>query len=136
MGHFTANVKFNYSKPIPFWMRPAVEREYLRLRSLACDELNPHYSEWNAEYSASHPDEVVDHDDPMEEFGGAEYCNFLNSKQQPIIDEINRKYATGRVRLYPTKECDIGASIHGRGNKQISTLYIMLCDVSEIEWED
>lgn len=136
MAHFTANVKFNYSKPIPFWMRPGVEREYLRLRSLACDELNPLYSEWNAEYNASHPDEVIDYDDPMEDFGGAKYCRFINNKQQPIIDEINRKYATNRVRLYPTKECDIGASIHGHNNKQISTLYITLCDVSEIELED
>lgn len=136
MGYFTANVKFNYSKPIPFWMRPGVEREYLRLRSLACDELNPLYSEWNAEYNASHPDEVIDYDDPMEDFGGAEYCSFINSKQQPIIDEINRKHANNRVRLCAMDSCDLAASIYGRGNKQISTVYITLSNIGEIVWDD
>lgn len=136
MGYFTANVKFNYSRPIPFWMRPSVEREYLRLRSLACDELNQHYSEWNAEYSASHPDEVVDHDDPMEEFGGAEYCGFLNSKQQPIIDEINRKHANNRVRLCAMDSCDLGCIILGRFDTEISRMHITLSDISEIVWDD
>ena len=136
MAHFTANVKFNYSKPIPFWARPDIEREYLRLRSIACEELNKHYAAWNDQYNASHPDEVVNDDDPMKDFGGAEYCKFINNKQQPIIDEINRKYATGRIRLYPTKECDLGASIHGRNNKQISTVYITLCNSSEIDCDD
>lgn len=136
MGYFTANVKFNYSKPIPFWMRPAVEREYLRLRRLACDALNPYYEEWNKEYETLHPAEIVDPDDELKDFGGTEYCRFLNNKQQPIFDEINRKHATDRIRLYPTKECDIGASIHGRNNKQISTVYITLSNVGEIVWDD
>lgn len=129
MAYFTANVKFNYSKPIPFWMKPDVQREYIRLRRLAVDELNQHYSEWNDEYTAMNPAEIVDPDDELKDFGGTNYCRFLNNKQQPIIDEINRKYASGRVRLYPTKECDLGASIHGRNNKQISTVYITLTDI-------
>ena len=129
MAYFTAKGKFNYSKPIPFWMRRDVEREYLRLRSLACDALNQHYEEWNNEYATLHPAEIVDPNDELKDFGGSEYCRFLNNKQQPIIDEINRKYASGRVRLYPTKECDLGASIHGRNNKQISTVYITLSNI-------
>lgn len=136
MGYFTANVKFNYSKPIPFWMKPAVEREYLRLRSLAIEELNPHYSEWNAEYSASHPDEVVDYNDPMEEFGGAEYCEFLNSKQQPIIDEINRKHANNRVRLCAMDSCDLGCIVLGLNHKEISRMHITLSNIGEIVWDD
>lgn len=136
MAYFTANVKFNYSKPIPFWMRPGVEREYLRLRSFAVDALNPHYGEWNDEYAAMYPAEYVDPDDELKDFGGTNYCRFLNNKQQPIIDEVNRKYATGRVRLYPSKECALAASIHGRNSKQISTIHITLCNVSEIVWED
>lgn len=130
MGYFTANVKFNYSKPIPFWMRPEVEREYLRLRSLACDELNPHYSEWNAEYNASHPDEMIDYGDPMDIFGGAEYCKFINSKQQPIIDEINRKHAIKRVRLCAMDNCDLGCIILGLFDREISIMHITLCNIS------
>lgn len=136
MAYFTANAKFNYSKPIPFWMRPGVEREYLRLRSLAFDAINPHYSEWNAEYNASHPDEVVNQDDPMEEFGGSEYCQFLNSKQQPIIDEINRKHANNRVRLCAMDSCGLGCVILGRFDTEISRMYIILNNIGEIVWDD
>ena len=136
MGHFTAHVKFNYSKPIPFWMRPAVEREYLRLRSLACDELNPHYGEWNAEYSALYPEEIVDLNDPMEEFGGTRYCQFLNSKQQPVIDEINRKHANNRVRLYAKDSCDLGCIVLGRFGTELSRMHITLSNIGEIVWDD
>lgn len=136
MGHFTANVKFNYSKQIPFWMRPGVEREYLELRGLACDALNPHYKEWNAEYNASHPDEVINYDDPMEDFGGAEYCRFINSKQQPIIDEINRKHANNHVRLCAMDNCDLGCVILGLFDKEISRMHITLTNIGEIIWDD
>lgn len=136
MAHFTANVEFNYSKPIPFWMRPAVEREYLRLRNLACAELNQHYGEWNAEYSALYPEEIVDLNDPMEEFGGTEYCRFLNNKQQPIIDEINRKHADKRVRLYAVDNCVLGCIILGRFGREISRMHMTLSNIGEIVWDD
>lgn len=129
MPYMTAKVTYNYSKPIPFWMRPGVEREYMHLRGIACDRLNPHYEEWNKEYEALHPSEEVDPNDEMKDFGGSAYCEFLNSKQRPILDEINKEYATGHVRLYPTKECDIGGIVLGRGNKQISTFNITLSDI-------
>lgn len=137
MAYFTANVKFNYSKPIPFWMRPAVEREYLRLRSLACDELNPHYSEWNAEYSALNPEEIVDPNDELKDFGGTNYRRFINSKQQPIIDELNRKHANNRVRLCVMDSGGLGCIILGPlFDREISRMDITLSDISEIVWED
>lgn len=84
-----------------------ITSEFMRLRNIACDKLNPHYEEWNAEFG----DHDVPEDDELKNWGGTEYCNFIRSKQEPILQEVNKKYAKGLIELYCDEICDIGGVI-------------------------
>lgn len=80
-----------------------IKSEFVRLRNIACDELNPHYEEWNTEFG----DHDVPEDDELKEYGGTEYCNFIRSKQEPILQAINKKHSHGLVELCSDEICDI-----------------------------
>ena len=84
-----------------------IKSEFVRLRNIACDELNPHYEEWNAEFG----DHEVPEDDELKNWGGTEYCNFIRSKQEPILQAVNKKHSKGIVELYSDEICDIGGVI-------------------------
>ena len=84
-----------------------IKSEFVRLRNIACDELNPHYEEWNTEFG----DHEVPEDDELKNWGGTEYCNFIRSKQEPILQAVNKKHSKGIVELYSDEICDIGGVI-------------------------
>lgn len=87
----------------------AVKAEYCRLRSIACDELNPHYDEWNKEFEQ-------------------EYCNFIRSKQEPILNAINAREATF-VKLKSMEACDIGGIVQ-HGGEVLTSFYITIKPVA------
>ena len=91
------------------FLKEYIESEYVRLRNIACDELNPHYEEWNKEFDFDAY--TIPDDDELKEYGGTKYCNFIRSKQEPILQEINKKYSHGSVELYCDEICDIGGVI-------------------------
>lgn len=85
--------------------------EFVRLRNIACDELNKHYEEWNAEFG----DHNVPEDDELKKWGGTEYCNFIRSKQDPILKAVNEKHARNSIiELYSDEICDIGGTIKAK----------------------
>lgn len=89
------------------FLKNIIQNEYVRLRNIACDALNPHYEEWNAEFG----DHDIPEDDELRDWGGTEYCNFIRSKQEVILQEVNKKYSKGIVELCSDEICDIGGII-------------------------
>ena len=88
-----------------------ITSEFVRLRNIACDELNQHYEEWNTEFG----DHEVPEDDELKNWGGTEYCNFIRSKHDPILNAVNEKYARNSVvELYSDEICDIGGVIRAK----------------------
>lgn len=91
----------------------SIKIEYMRLRNIACDEINPHYEEWNKEFKKlGFPDRSKD--DELYDFGGTEYCNFIRNKQEEIIKSINDREATF-VRLCSSACCDIEGEVKYEG---------------------
>lgn len=101
------NKKFQEAMESHTILAELIKSEFVRLRNIACDELNQHYEEWNAEFG----DHDVPEDDELKNWGGTEYCNFIRSKQEPILQEVNRKHSKGIVELYSDEICDIGGVI-------------------------
>lgn len=89
------------------FLKDYILKEFVRLRNIACDELNPHYEEWNTEFG----DHEVPEDDELKDWGGTEYCNFIRSKQDPILAAVNEKHSKGIIELYSDEICDIGGVI-------------------------
>jgi hypothetical protein len=89
-------------------LKDVIEHDYVKMRHLACDRLNGNYEKWNKEFEELKIER--DKNDPLYDFGGTEYCEFIRNKQQPIIDEVN-SIAKGCVRLYSTEECDLGGIV-------------------------
>lgn len=87
------------------FLKNRIHSEYVRLRNIACEELNPHYEEWNKEFNLDKYS--IPEDDELKEYGGTEYCNFIRSKQEPILQAINKKHSHGIVELCCDEICDI-----------------------------
>lgn len=118
-------VQFHYDNPLfelfmDSNLKNKIEAEYSRLRSIACERINPNYERWNSEFDGPEPDA----DDELADFGGAAYCEFIRSKQDKILNKINLKEATF-VKLRSTKECDIGGEVVHKGIT-LTTFYITL----------
>lgn len=98
-------------------LKNVIESEYVKLRNIACDRLNDCYEKWNNEFDGP----AIEADDELAYCGGTAYCNYIRSKQQPILDEVNEHHSR-LVKLYSTKECDIGGIIVMTGTKFFITL--------------
>lgn len=82
-------VEFTFSKRIPKLTQEIMTKDFMMLRNIACDELNPCYNAWNVEYDKLGID--VDDGDPLSEYGGSAYCMFIQRKQMEILNKINEK---------------------------------------------
>lgn len=112
MKDMTFKVKFVYDDKafeealkLHVFLKIAIQNEYVRLRNIACRELNPHYEKWIKEFnldSYSIPD-----DDELKEYGGTKYCKFIQSKQEAILHEVNKKHSNGLIELCSDEICDI-----------------------------
>lgn len=90
-------VCFNYSEEIPQEVKDYVEEEFVKVRNIAIDLLNPHYEEWNAEY-----DDVVNGEDDKK------YNAFIRTKQNEILNEVNNHICRkSLVKLYSDEHCDL-----------------------------
>jgi hypothetical protein len=87
------------------FLKDMIHSEYVKLRNIACEAVNPHLEEWNEEFNFDKYS--IPEDDELKEWGGTKYCNFIRSKQEPILQEINKKYSTGVVELCCDEICDI-----------------------------
>lgn len=90
-------VHFDYSEEIPQEVKDYVEGEFVNVRNIAVDLLNPHYEEWNAEY-----DDVVTGEDDKK------YNAFIRTKQNEILNEVNNHVCRkSLVKLYSDEYCDL-----------------------------
>lgn len=128
MIEIKCHVNFNYDRSVPAWLKKEANHDYMILRNLACEELNRHLEAWNEEFrNIDNVSDDVSDDDELKDFGGTKYCEFIRNKQTPIIDEINRRYAHGIVKLYSTIECDVGGILFSPfTKKEIARFYITL----------
>ena len=96
---------FTFSKKVPKILEETMIHEFVRLRNVACNELNLHYEEWNSEFG----DCKCDANDPLADFGGTDYCAFIHDKQKGILDKINQRNMSRLVELDNDKIGDIFA---------------------------
>lgn len=115
-------VVFHYNRKVSGLLKPFIEAEYVRLRNIAIDIINPKLDEWNADFPFATT--VVKDDDPLKYAGGTDYCNYIFKKQAPIIADVNQKHARGLVKLYCDKDCEIKGVY--RSKKHVTTVYITL----------
>lgn len=88
-------VHYNFSKKVMPWTKRRMKSEYFRLRSIAVEELNKYFEKWNEEFGPVSPKE----NDPLKEYGGSEYCNFIRKKERLILSRINSKEANKGIFL-------------------------------------
>lgn len=89
---------FNFSKEVPEKIRNILISEFVALRNIAVDLVNPHFEQWNKEYE----EEVYGDDDSA-------YNAYIVSKQRPILEAVNKSCVSMFVRL----DCDEYADIIG-----------------------
>lgn len=94
---------FNFSKKVMPWTKKRMKSEYFRLRNIAVKELNKYFEKWNEEFGPVSPKE----NDPLKEYGGSEYCNFIRKKERLILSRINSKEAKRGVFLDADEIVDI-----------------------------
>lgn len=115
----TFKVKFVYDDKafekalkLNVFLKIAIQNEYVKLHNIACNELNPHYKEWNKEFnldSYSIPD-----NDELKEYGGTEYCKFIRNKQEAILQAVNKKHSSGIIELCSDEICNIHGVIKAK----------------------
>ena len=94
-------VVFHYNKePKIGLLKRIYEHEYMRLRNMACDLLNDHYEEWNAEFDQKYPDK--NGEDP-------EYHRFIANKQNKILKELDNESKIIILRSNQNNGADIVA---------------------------
>lgn len=100
---YTAKFMWDDNREMSTWMRNIIEPIFFKLRGFAVDALNPHYAEWNEEFGdINAPD-----DDPLKDYGGTEYCKFIQSKTQAVLDTVNKTHKAKAVRLVAGEYGDI-----------------------------
>ena len=90
-------VEFVFNKEVPLLIRRIAIAEYVRLREAAVNVLNTKYAEGNAMVERDNPEK--DENDPLADYGGTKYCNFIREKQKPIIDRVNSEQRHVCIRL-------------------------------------
>jgi len=90
-----------FSKKAPKLVEEIMEKEYMKLRKIACDRLNPHFDKWNSEYSGKEPTEDPYSEDSME------YNKYICSCEEPILEQINREHFTLMTELHTDEIGDI-----------------------------
>lgn len=105
-------VCFNYSEKIPQEVKDYVEEEFVKVRNIAIDLLNPHYEEWNAEY-----DDVVNGADDKK------YNAFIRTKQNEILNEVNNHICRkSLVKLYSDEYCDLVGVFRVARRRRVKTV--------------
>lgn len=92
---------FMFSKKIPNIIKNIMIKEYLNLRSIACDRLNGNFEEWNSEYSGTMPGE------DLWSIQAKEYNEYIRSKEEPILEQINREANTILTEIHADEVGDL-----------------------------
>ncbi len=103
--------------------KDCIENEFVRLRNLAIERLNPMYATWNDEFFKLGIE--VSETDRLKDFGGTEYCKFISSRTQKILDDVNKQYG-GLVKLCCDEIGDIYAIFVNRKGKTIDEFHLTL----------
>ena len=86
---------FVFNKTVPTFIKNKIVDEFVRLREYAVDICNPKFEQWNAEYTGPE----VREDDPLANFGGTDYCNYIRKKLQRICNFINWQLPSDIITL-------------------------------------
>lgn len=99
--------EFIFNKKVSGCVRNIIVAEFVRKRNEVCELLNPNYEKWNAEFNALDIPNMEN--DPLEDYGGTEYCKFIRQKQTEVInayEESNNRMDYG-VKIRSDKTCDL-----------------------------
>ena len=87
--------------------------DFVRKREILVDMLNPMYEAWNNEFDET--DHEILENDPLEDYGGTAYCNFIREKQERYLAIVNS--LPGRVSLAVDETGDIYGKIKNSDNE-------------------
>ena len=118
MNNMKLVAEFNYSNPamafIPQKSKNAIESCFVKLYNEACNRINPCYEKWNADF------DIRNHSEE-------EYNDYIRSKQQPVIDQINKEMASNLpVKLCAMDQATILGMIVNDAGKVLTTFYFTL----------
>lgn len=95
MKELRVKINFHYHGNWSAIMKGVVERYFVDLYNPWTEIINPHYEEWNREWSELYPDADIDADEHNNWW--FKYSNFIAEKARPIEDKFNEDlYANGK----------------------------------------
>ncbi len=92
---------FNFSKEISKPRSNIMVKEYMRLRSVACDRINPCFERWNSEYTGKTPGDDIYSEESRE------YNDYIRSKMEPILRQVNKEVRTAFTYIAANEVCDL-----------------------------
>lgn len=96
-------IKYIFSEKAPKFVKKIMIKEYMELRSIACDELNPHFERWNSEYTGRDTSEDVYSEE------NKEYNDYIRSCEETILEQINKKHHTLLTEIHADEIGDLVA---------------------------
>ena len=96
-------VSYSFSKEVDEKTQKRMQEEFMKLRSIAIELLNPQYERWNKEY------DKLGLTQPSED--ETEYNKFIRGKQREVLKLVNDAYCNGMITYLDSGE---DADICGR----------------------
>lgn len=90
-----------FSKKAPKFVKEIMIKEYMKLRHTACDELNPHFDEWNSKYTGREPSEDVYSEQSKE------YNDYIRVCEESILTQINKRHRTLLTEIHADEIGDL-----------------------------
>ena len=87
MTELRCTLNYVFSKEVDDRTKIRMQEEYLSLRDIAIDLLNPQLEHWNEEYDELYPDET----------DIANYYKWLSEKQREVLKYVNDAYCKGKI---------------------------------------
>lgn len=81
---------YTFSKDVPEYKKAVAKSMFMHARQLAVEQLNPRYEKWNKQYGSYHKNEVIDENDKLKDYGGTNYCMFIQEKSRKVVGKINK----------------------------------------------
>ena len=96
MSTLYCTVSYSFSKEVDEKTKKRMQEEYMELRSIAVDLLNPQLERWNKEY------DKLGLTPPSED--ETEYNKFIQSKQREVLKLVNDAFCKGKITYLDSDE--------------------------------
>lgn len=88
-----AKAIINFSKKLGRFKERKLSKEFIRLRNIAIDMINPQLEHWNDSWKGAYDTQ--------------DYLDYISNKQQKLLDEVNQKFKESDIKLKSDSDADI-----------------------------